>query len=68
MPTTLPTVGEIARRRNVPIHAVEYVIKTRGILPAGRAGNVRVFSEDDVLLIASELEAIAEALHPELFD
>lgn len=55
----VPTVGEIARRIGQPLHRVEYVIRARGILPAGRAGNARVFTEADVVRIESELQRIA---------
>lgn len=54
----VPTVGEIARRAGADIHRVEYVIRTRGIQPVSRAGNVRVFAESDVQRIVSELERI----------
>ena len=50
----LPTVGEIARRLGLPIHRVEYVIKSRSIHPEGRAGNARVFSDAAVDRISSE--------------
>ncbi len=53
-----PTVGEIARRIGCPIHRVEYVIRARGLTPKGRAGNARVFTEDDVQFIASEIRRI----------
>jgi DNA-binding transcriptional MerR regulator len=52
------TVGEIARRTNQPIHRIEYLIRSRGIEPASRAGNARVFAEPDVDLIAQELARI----------
>lgn len=54
----MPTVGEIERRTGYPLHRIEYIIRARGIQPAGRAGNVRVFAEDDVELIAEELRKI----------
>ena len=50
-----PTIGEIARRLGVPVHRVEYVIRTRNLRPVARAGNLRVFSEADVAYVASEL-------------
>lgn len=53
-----PTVGEIARRIDQPIHRVEYVIRARGIKPQSVAGNARVFAETDVDRIASELRRI----------
>ncbi len=55
---TAPTVGEIARRLNVPLHRVEYVIRSRGILPAAKAGNARLFTDEDVSVIRSELDRI----------
>jgi DNA-binding transcriptional MerR regulator len=53
-----PTVGEIARRYGVPVHRVEYVIRSRNIRPSGRAGNCRIFREEDVERIASHLRHI----------
>lgn len=55
---SMPTTGEIARSLDEPTHRVEYVIRTRGIAPCGRAGNARVFDEAAVELIRSELERI----------
>jgi len=49
----MPTVGEIARRLGEPVWRIEYLIRSRNIQPASRAGNARVFSEADVDLIAS---------------
>jgi hypothetical protein len=57
-PTIAPTVGEIAKRLAEPLHRVEYVIRSRCIQPATRAGNVRIFTEPDVALIAHELRLI----------
>ena len=51
----LPTVGEIARRYGVPVHRVEYIVKSRGILPQARAGNLRVFADDQIERIAEIL-------------
>jgi hypothetical protein len=50
-----PTVGVIARRLGEPLHRIEYVIRSRRLQPAGRAGNLRVFSESDIVFIAGEL-------------
>ncbi len=47
------TVARIAERIRVPRHRVEYVIDTRGLRPAGRAGSARVFDASDVDLIES---------------
>jgi hypothetical protein len=54
----VPTTGEIARRFGVPIHCVRYVIDTRGVEPAGKAGNAYFYAEVDVERIASELRHI----------
>lgn len=56
--TTLPTVGEIARRLGESLHRIEYVIRSRNIQPASRAGHVRVFGEAEVAYIADELRLI----------
>jgi hypothetical protein len=55
-----PTVGEIARRLNEPLHRVEYVIRSRNIKPSALAGNCRVFGEEAVQLIEQELRRMAE--------
>lgn len=58
-PTTpVPTVGEIARRLGESLHRIEYVIRSRNIQPASRAGHVRIFAEADVSQIADELRQI----------
>jgi DNA-binding transcriptional MerR regulator len=54
----VPTVGVISRRLNVPIHKVEYLIRSRAIQPVGWAGNARIYTEADVDRIASELRRI----------
>jgi DNA-binding transcriptional MerR regulator len=54
----VPTIGEIARRLGVAVHRVEYVVWTRNLKPAARAGNLRVFLESDIDYIASELRRI----------
>ena len=55
-----PTVGEISRRLGVPLHRVEYVIRSRNIRPTARAGNARLFTEADVCRIRSELIRISD--------
>ena len=58
--SVFPTVGEIARRLNQPLHRVEYVIRARGIRAVGVAGNARVFSDAAVDRIESELRRMDE--------
>lgn len=57
-PDPMPTVGAIALSLGVPVHRVEYVLRTRDIQPIGVAGNARVFAPDDVRRIGSELRRI----------
>jgi hypothetical protein len=52
------TVGVIARRLNEPLHRINYVLRTRGIKPAGIAGAYRVFTEEQVAQIVAELAEI----------
>lgn len=54
----LLTIGEIARRLDQPLHRVEYVLRSRNVVPAGWAGNARVFGEADVTFLATELRRI----------
>jgi hypothetical protein len=56
--STLPTVGEIARRTGEPVHRIEYLIRSRRIIAQGKAGNVRVFSEEAVSQILAEVERL----------
>ena len=56
-----PTIGSIAERCGVGVHQVRYVIDSRGIRPSAKAGNARVFSEQDVERIREELQRIARA-------
>jgi DNA-binding transcriptional MerR regulator len=48
------TVGEIARRLGWPLHKVDYLIRSRGIKPRIRAGNLRVFPESVLERLQSE--------------
>jgi DNA-binding transcriptional MerR regulator len=54
----IPTITEISRRTGCGRDRVQYVIRSRGLRPVARAGGVRIFSEDQVELIASELRRI----------
>ena len=53
------TVGEIAARCRCSIHQVEYVIRSRGLQPAARAGRIRIFSAEDLDFIAKTIQEIA---------
>jgi hypothetical protein len=54
-----PTVGCIAKRYSVQVHQVSHVIRTRGIVPSGRAGVAHIYSEADVKRIGEALKQIA---------
>ncbi len=55
----LNTTGRIARRLGVPLHRVDYVIKTRPhIAPSAFAGRLRLFDAKAVAFIRHELSAI----------
>jgi len=59
MDQTLLTVGEIARRLAVPLHRVEYVLRTRPQLrPLTRVANVRIYNEGVLQFVAGELQRI----------
>ncbi len=55
---TLLTIGEIARRLGVERHHVQYVVRSRGIKPIGKAAKLRVFDETAVGVIGEALAAI----------
>ena len=57
---TIHSVGTLAQLFRVPVHRIQYVIRSRGIAPAGIAGNVRLFDDAAAQWIASELQRIAE--------
>jgi hypothetical protein len=52
------TAGRIARRLRVPIHRVQYVLRSRRITPAARAGRLRLFDAEAVRLVEAELTRI----------
>ena len=54
------SVGQIAERLGVPVHRVEYLLRTRWgqLRPAGRIGNAWVYSDSDLQFIRGELNRI----------
>ncbi|MCA9125095.1 MAG: hypothetical protein KDB11_33195 [Planctomycetales bacterium] len=56
----IASLGEISRRLDVPIHRVEYVIRTRHIEPTLIAGGRHFYSEASVQRIGSEIKRIDE--------
>ena len=56
--SSIASLGEIARRLDVPIHRVEYVVRTRRIVPTLVAGGRHFYSEASVQRIGSEIKRI----------
>jgi hypothetical protein len=52
------TPGRIAVILNCPLHQVLYLLHSRHIEPIGRAGHLRVFDEDVIEMIQSQLATI----------
>jgi len=48
------TTGEISKRLGWPIHRVDYMLRSRGIMPIQRAGNLRVFADDVLDILRRE--------------
>lgn len=57
----LLTLGIVAERAGVPIHKVQYYVRSRGIEPSARAGNLRVFDAGLVERVRRELVASQRA-------
>lgn len=51
------TIGVLAERLHVPIHRVEYLVRSRDIQPKERAGHLRVFDEKAVETLRQEIQA-----------
>lgn len=54
------TAGTMAERLGVPLHKIQYVLRSRNIKPVGKAGTLRVYSEAQVDEVAENLETINE--------
>lgn len=57
-PVTLDTPGRIAAKLGVPLHRVQYIIRSRGVEPSAYAGRLRLFNREAVARIRHELNAI----------
>ena len=55
MADKLLTVGEIAKQLDCPVHRVDYIILSRNIKPVQLAGRFRVFDEEALERIRSEV-------------
>jgi DNA-binding transcriptional MerR regulator len=54
-----PTIGHIAQQLGVPIHRVQYIIKSRNIQPVSIAGQARIFSTEAIRQISAALAGVA---------
>lgn len=52
------TAGRIAERLKVPVHRVQYVVRSRRIRPVARAARLRLFDADAINRIEAELSRI----------
>jgi hypothetical protein len=62
------TAGEVAIRLNKPFFRVAYAIKSRGIAPAIRAGQIRLYGPAEVEKIAAALRQIEARRWPTASD
>jgi DNA-binding transcriptional MerR regulator len=55
----LATVGEVAKLLRVPLHRIEYILRSRPhIKPKATAGGARCFGDDAIAQIRHELNSI----------
>lgn len=55
----LTTAGVIARKLGVPLHRVQYVLRTRThIKHTAWGGNLRLFPREAIAMVSDELELI----------
>jgi DNA-binding transcriptional MerR regulator len=54
------TVGEVATLLGVPLHRVDYAIRSRGIVATVTAGGRRLYGDDAIEVIAKVLGQITE--------
>ncbi len=60
MPRQLLTLGQIADRARLPIHRIDYFLRSRGIKPVARAGQLRVFGQAALDRVLAELGSATE--------
>ena len=48
---TIPTIASLAAAAGCSHWRVQYLVRSKGIKPSGRAGNIGVFSREDALRI-----------------
>ena len=58
-PPQLNTLGKVAQHLQVPVHRVQYILRSRPQLrPAATAGRLRLFDDETIEQIARELQSI----------
>ena len=58
-PPELNTLGKVAQHLQVPVHRVQYIVRSRPHLrPAATAGRLRLFDDKTIEQIAKELQSI----------
>jgi hypothetical protein len=58
-PPQLTTLGKVAQQLQVPIHRVQYILRSRAhINPVATAGRLRLFNQQTIELIKAEIETI----------
>ena len=58
-PPELNTLGKVAQHLQVPVHRVQYIVRSRPHLrPAATAGRLRLFDDKTIEQIAKELQTI----------
>lgn len=58
-PPELNTLGKVAQHLRVPVHRVQYIVRSRPHLrPAATAGRLRLFDDKTIEQIANELRNI----------
>jgi hypothetical protein len=64
MSPQLITSGVIARKLGEPLHRVVRVLATRDIIPAAYAGQTRLYHDEVIEIVQSELDAITARRPP----
>ncbi|MBV8078444.1 MAG: hypothetical protein JO284_18685 [Planctomycetaceae bacterium] len=56
---SLYSIGHLSEKFGVPVHKLEFAIKSRKIEPCGWAGNSRIFDEEGAEKVGAALSQIA---------
>lgn len=53
---SLLSIGELVSELGVPLHRIQYLLRSRGLKPTARAGNAFVYGPDTLARLQAELE------------